>query len=471
MPPACSVRVNGKQTRWFNVESGLRQGCILSPLLFNLYINDLAILIKSLDRGVQIDDGEKLSLLLYADDLCLIADNESDLQLMLDTLQKWCVTWQMKVNDGKTQVVHFRPNSVEKTHITFNCGDSEIKVVDKYKYLGLILTDHLDYQETARVVAQAASRALGLVIAKDKAYGGMHYDCFTTLYTSIVQSVINYGAAIWGTREYSCISAVQNRASRYFMGLGKYAPNIALQGDTGWKHPLHHQWMCITRLWCRLCNMQGSRINKRVFLWASKNKRGWCSRVTKFFHSLDMNHLCDPNELFSTSQTTHAMSECLNRYCEEIWRAKLNREEAQNGPGRNKLRTYRLFKQTICTESYLKVLYSKRDRSALAKFRAGVAPLHIETGRYTRTPEHERFCFNCPNMVESEEHVLICCTVYNDIREKLFDEASRINPAFRDMSDCDKLCYLLSNDEMCIQTSKTLRLILERRRSILYSDR
>ena len=46
------VRVNSFKTEWFNVHSGLRQGCILSPLLFNLYINDLAKYLKSLNIGV-----------------------------------------------------------------------------------------------------------------------------------------------------------------------------------------------------------------------------------------------------------------------------------------------------------------------------------------------------------------------------------------------------------------------------------
>ena len=93
----------------------------------------------------------------------------------------------------------------------------------------------------AKTVAKSASRALGLLISKDKAFGGMPFKCYTRCYDALVQATINYGAGIWGTMVYSCIEAVQNRALRYFLGLGKYAPNLAINGDMGWHMPAHRQ--------------------------------------------------------------------------------------------------------------------------------------------------------------------------------------------------------------------------------------
>ena len=112
----------------------------------------------------------------------------------------------------------------------FHCDNKAIEIVSSYKYLGLILSEFFDFQITAKVVSQSASRALGLLISKDKAFGGIPYECFSKCYDALVQSIINYGAAVWGSTGYI---AVQNRACRYFMGLGKYAPNPAIQGDMG----------------------------------------------------------------------------------------------------------------------------------------------------------------------------------------------------------------------------------------------
>ena len=55
----------------------------------------------------------------------------------------------------------------------------------------------------------------------------------------------------------------------------------------------------------------------------------------------------------------------------------------------------------------MKVLMPIAWRSAFAKFRAGVAPLRLETGRYENLAVNQRTCFNCRNMVESEHHVLL----------------------------------------------------------------
>ncbi len=54
------------------------------------------------------------SILMYADDIVLLANNEHDLQNMLDTLDRWCNLSNMCVNNAKSGVVHFRPPSIPR---------------------------------------------------------------------------------------------------------------------------------------------------------------------------------------------------------------------------------------------------------------------------------------------------------------------------------------------------------------------
>ena len=100
-------------------------------------------------------------------------------------------------------------------------------------------------------------------------------------------------------------------------------------------------------------------------------------------------------------------NEKLHEWCEQILLEKVTKEEGRNGT-LNKRITYKTLTQMLCAEPYVKCILNKKIRSALAKFRCGVAPIRIETGRYERNypSVEERTCFNCANEVENEYHVL-----------------------------------------------------------------
>ena len=136
----------------------------------------------------------------------------------------------------------YSPSAVEminllncsQTVFSFSGGNDKLTVVDKYVYLGLTLDEFLDYNTMAKMVAQSASRALGLLIAKCKSLGGMPFNVFTKLYDALVWLLITYGTAIWGDRAFSCIDAIQNPAMRFYLGVGSFTPTAAAAGDMGW---------------------------------------------------------------------------------------------------------------------------------------------------------------------------------------------------------------------------------------------
>ena len=94
----------------------------MSTLLFNLYINDLSDALSKLTKGILVDN-TYINHLCYADDLALIAENENDLQCLLDIVSVWCNRNCMLVNISKTKVIHFRNQSVDKSAFQFKCGE------------------------------------------------------------------------------------------------------------------------------------------------------------------------------------------------------------------------------------------------------------------------------------------------------------------------------------------------------------
>ena len=161
----CAVRVNDNITDWFPTEAGIRQGQNDSPTIFAVFINSLAQKIKDMNVGVSVDE-RKVSILLYADDIVLIRETESELQAMLDELVVWCKTWRMKVNIEKMQIFHFRSKQTSKTETIFYLGPQALGIVNQYRYLGLILTEHMCYKATGDALAMGAGRALRKLVAK-----------------------------------------------------------------------------------------------------------------------------------------------------------------------------------------------------------------------------------------------------------------------------------------------------------------
>ena len=104
--PKSRVILQDYSTEYFVCPIGVKQGDCLSPTIFAIFVNELAMEIK--DSGVGIDLNIEdiagntkitlLNILLYADDIVLFAKNEADLQFLLNIVEHWCQKWRLKVN-------------------------------------------------------------------------------------------------------------------------------------------------------------------------------------------------------------------------------------------------------------------------------------------------------------------------------------------------------------------------------------
>ena len=132
------VKLNNLMSEWFQVNCGVRQGDPLSPTLLSLYISELAKEIKNMKLGIKFSR-QLFSMLLYADDIVLLSNKETDLQLMLNKVSTWCKLWRLKVNEGKTKILHFnRGNTKQRSSFTFMYNGVQLNIVPDYKYIYII---------------------------------------------------------------------------------------------------------------------------------------------------------------------------------------------------------------------------------------------------------------------------------------------------------------------------------------------
>ena len=85
------------------------------------------------------------------------------------------------------------------------------------------------------ITGKQLNRALGVIFSKFNYLGGLSHTVYTQLFDSYVQPVLNYSSIVWGVNMYKEISYIQNKASRFFLGVIKNASNAAVRGEMGWR--------------------------------------------------------------------------------------------------------------------------------------------------------------------------------------------------------------------------------------------
>jgi len=121
----------------FPCSKGVHQGFNLNPLLFNLYINDLESYLMTNSIGFIQLNCTKLYLLMFADDIVLLADSPSGLQDPINHLSNFCNQWKHQIKTVKTKVLIFsKPNS----EYSFPINNKPLSQCSEYKYLGITLS-------------------------------------------------------------------------------------------------------------------------------------------------------------------------------------------------------------------------------------------------------------------------------------------------------------------------------------------
>lgn len=124
------------------------QGCVMSPLLFNLYIADLDKEMKNRNiGGVQIGN-QRIWSLAYADDIVLLANNREAIQDMMSRFKRFLAKRKLKLCTKKTKLLVSGRKGKEKKEV-WKWGKEGIEEVQKFKYLGFMLDRKSSYGNTS----------------------------------------------------------------------------------------------------------------------------------------------------------------------------------------------------------------------------------------------------------------------------------------------------------------------------------
>ena len=277
--------------------------------------------------------------------------------------------------------------------------------------MGVIFDEKIDFKRNAENLSKSGGRALGSVISKIHSMKEVGFKTYEKLYYNCVAPVLDYCSGVWGYANYHQVDMVQNRAIRYFLGIHRFTPILAVQGEIGWPTSFLRHQMNMIRLWNHIVTMDDERIIKKVFCWdrTQVNRSNWSTHVKNLMDSLDMTHHYS------------ALRTCDLDTVDSKLRQQFHTQWLQNIQDTPKLRTYKLLKNQYKVEKYVELNLPKNLRSSMAMFRCGVLPLRIETGRYKSEPIEDRICVFCNlHEIETEKHFLLHCSLYNQLRDDFF---------------------------------------------------
>lgn len=244
-------------SEWFNTTSGVRQGCGFSPALFAIYINDL---VDHLKGGVNIDD-VTINILMYADDIVLLANSPAQLQDMINQLANYCRMWDFSINLSKSKIMIFGGGRRAAKERWF-MNDLEVEIVSEYKYLGLIMSPQLSPQSHLKDRLQSAKCSLGSTWGNLMGNKAINLDTKFKVFEACARSVLCYGAQVWGFKEYDLVEKLQRFFLKRLIGLPDNTPNYMLLLETGYLKIFNYTFKLHLDYVLKCSNMPNSRFPK-----------------------------------------------------------------------------------------------------------------------------------------------------------------------------------------------------------------
>ncbi len=104
----------------------------------------------------------------------------------------------MQVNQSKTNVVHFFLKCQPRTNASYTFGIVDLNVVHRYRYLGIVFNEYLDFNVCVDILSDAAGRALGAVIGKSRHLKDIGFKFFQKPFDKCVLPVWEYESEVWG---------------------------------------------------------------------------------------------------------------------------------------------------------------------------------------------------------------------------------------------------------------------------------
>ncbi|XP_035985721.1 uncharacterized protein LOC118559100 [Fundulus heteroclitus] len=224
------VKVGDEYSRDFKVENGTPQGSVISPLLFNIMINDIFLnLDECIKSALYADDG---AIWMRGRNVPHLAKN---IKRAVNKIEKWSYEWGFKLSVSKSCYMIFtNKRNIDIGEIKLY--DQPIKRVDEFKYLGLWLDSSYTWKTHIKQLETKCKKVINLMKAVAGNDWGADKQSLLNIYRALMRSAIDYGCIVYEAAAKTSLQIVdklQYRALRLATGATKTTPINALLVEAG----------------------------------------------------------------------------------------------------------------------------------------------------------------------------------------------------------------------------------------------
>ena len=462
------VHSNGTLGSLFNVTIGTRQGCNLSPSLFNIYTNDLPLILRKANCDPVSLNSKPINTLMYADDMLIMSKTPMGINKSLNILGIYCKKWKLEINTDKTKIIIF--NKSKTTNLEFNINGKLLEIVNSYQYLGIKINRSGSFIPTIKDLSDKACRAY---FAMSNSFSNMNLNpkLVLKLFDSLIKPIALYGSEVWGafghkettmnnlfTSLFSKYSApyeqLHLKTCKRAVRVSKNVSNLGVLSELG-RFPLIYNIIVAIGIYrTRLETFTENDLLYHALESQHKLVRNSNKTATYFnFTSNIMNQLnCSENinsELnnchnIKNSTFKNRISKLLKKACisKFIDHFKISLAKLKDQTD-TKLTIFLNVKRYYKYESYLNFFPGSQS---IIQFRLSDHFLPIERGRYAKpkVPRDMRICNMCRSGIGDELHFLFKCqnTEIRNLHNSAMEKIYKISNQFSSLSDSEKLLYL-----------------------------
>lgn len=269
-------------TQSFETKSGLKQGCLLSPILFSLFINDFP---KCIGSGLQWE-GKSINCLMFADDIVLLANDPSTLQQMINKVENYCDTWGLNINLEKSKIMIFRKRGKLAKKESWRYKNSKIEIVKAYKYLGFMMTPQLSIKEQLIEKIKVAKFSILCTWKKLLNNNAIPPNSKFNVYNSVCRAIVSYSAETWGFEFPKELEKFQKFFLKRMFSLPYNCPDYVLYLEIN-KEPLTHFTYCLhLRYINKILTLPNNRLPKEIAEYIIKNNLFWHKNNLEIYQKL-----------------------------------------------------------------------------------------------------------------------------------------------------------------------------------------